>query len=322
MFGDKKTMEQGLEIVGHPREAWVNTLQPVNHRVWDKWSRDRKGYLLTGQSDHGIEPKGRPPWELELMEIGDTLLVHKEVRPFDAVYNYVKSRATRLGRFFTVERQRDGATLVTRTATPERAEDRFKPVRLGEPGQPFDWGVIEKPAGSRRWRWPFKEMELGDVFRVDPGDVDIEAVRDRAYRFINRHFEVTMDGSWIKVQRVSEPRVAWEHVKYGIVRERVAELFEAHGKEYAWDWPADPRMSIDKVDFPTKVGATQRVEARLVAEMPKRTSYVFEAVMSRSGEYERFALDMDEQGFTVTRVAPDETQHSWDQRRLAQNPFA
>lgn len=314
-------MQQTLSSQTHPREAkvYTNSYQSVNHRVWDEEARDCKGHLLSGMSSHGPEIKGRPPWELELMEIGDTLHVFKEVRSFPQVYNYVKTRGWALGRFFTVERTGKGA-LVTRTATAQRSADPAAVKREGPVDKPFDWGIIEKI--GRKWRWPFKEMELGDVFRVDPVDVSIDAVRERSYRHSGKHFAVTMDGSWIRVQRVIEPNVGWDCVKYGIVRMRVGELFEAIKPEHAFDWPHEKMVLLDMVPFPQDVGEHVDVSATLVGEMPKRTSYVFEAVVTRSGEFERFALDMEEQGFRVTRVSPDVTQKLWDDGKLDPDPFS
>lgn len=266
------------------------------------------------------------------MELGDTLLVPSDVLPFRKVYEYVKPRQYALEKLFVIERDPRG-TIVRRTDDEDAVSGRQALKRPGPAGKPVDWGILEKQ--GKQWRWPLANMELGDIFWVKPEDRSIDKVRARSANVSTQlnssrtgerwHFDVkeAPDKVMIRVQRVTEPGVAWECVKYSIVRARVAQNYRTDDKELAIKWQFDDwTVNLDMVDWwSLGMGEDIFTPAELLDEMPQRTSYVFEGT-TIEGQFGRFALDMEEEGFRVTRIEFDVTQQMWDAQKLAVDPFS
>lgn len=271
-------------------------------------------------------------WDLAYMELGDALLVPKELMPFRKVYEYVKQRQYALDKLFVIERDPRG-TVVRRTDDENAVSGRQSMPRPGPPGKPVDWGILEKQ--GKQWRWPLANMELGDIFWVWPEELSIDKVRARCANVSTQlnssrtgerwHFNVeeAKPQGMIRVQRVTEPGVAWDCVKYAVVRARVANNYETRDKKLAPEWEfGNWRVNLDMTDWwRLREGQDIFTPAELLDDMPERTSYVFEGITTE-GHFGRFALDMEEKGFRVTRIAFNVTQQQWDEQKLEVDPFS
>lgn len=263
------------------------------------------------------------------MEVGDTLLVPKELMTFRKAYQYVKSQQDyAAGRLFVVERDPEG-WIVRRTDDPDDISGKQYLKRPGQPGVPCDWGLLQKQ--GREFRWPLGNMELGDIFWVLPEQLPRDKVAARVYNVSTQtgfkfNISENEETGMFRIQRVTERGVGWECVKYGIVRARVRQNYRTDDKSMAPDWQIDDwTLLLDMIEWDNLLEEGQEifVPAELLDELPERTSYVFEGT-ARDGDHARFALDMEPDGVRVTRIAFDVTQQIWDAKRssLEVDPFS
>lgn len=106
---------------------------------------------------------------------------------------------------------------------------------------PKDFGEVRPQRG--RWIWPLTQMEIGDHFYVAHEDREPERVRNYVYvsgNRLNMTFTVEKDSErkgFTKVTRIDpEDRTidVSSHNAYGLVRDRVLELYAFSLDEFDW----------------------------------------------------------------------------------------
>ena len=197
---------------------------------------------------------------------------------------------------------------------PTRAHARWTPMK--RPGA--DWGRIRKEPGAKQWRWPFREMELGDTFHVAAGDKSIEQVRARAHNIGGDFkFSVTQDrDGTIRVQRVAERGVGWAAVSDEVAREIFESRYESDDQRYApmVDKWGDHTACFEMTGWQAleKEGQSIFTPLRLVGELPDRRCYIWHFAAFET----RYAMELMRDGVVMTRVSPTMSQQQWDAQRL------
>jgi hypothetical protein len=237
------------------------------------------------------------------MEVGDMLPVPASYRNFNATYIYVKNSQRRLGMKFDIKRQEDGSALVVRMPDDYAPLAGPQPLpRPGRKGEPCDWGFIHQPVlGQKRWRWPFASMEVGDRFRVLQSCIQRKTLENLCYK-AKGHFQLRVDGSSFVVTRVAQPLSGFEALTFGLMEKTLKEMYGVDLADQMW--------------LLLEPGQSKRVDARLKPKFKKTAgqSSVF-SVTGNDGFPQRRAVDYEQEGFTITRVADNMTINQWADRR-------
>lgn len=159
-----------------------------------------------------------------------------------------------------------------------------------------DFGIIG-PSGAGRWVWPFREMDVGDFFHVDPQDRPIQKVRTTAYcrgYQLGFKFSTTKGENGLsRVERV-DPEIAMREraalvLEYDTVRNRLMTL-------YGLD-----REGVDGLHWSfLDIGGSQFQECKLQGEAKQRELVVDVARC-------RIHVELRDDGFTLTRLEDDMT---------------
>ena len=179
------------------------------------------------------------------------------------------------------------------------------------------WGPWRKAEGAKQWRWPFRQMEVGDWLYIEPGEIPIEKVRARAHNIGGDFkFSVTQDSQGlIRVMRVLEAGVGYDVVSYRVVHAKLTKHYRTDDPEIMMTAAAQagqPDLGMIIWQTLTEDGQSAFQKLEQVSE-PMRKAYVFSAAARPEC---RFALELERDGVRITRVPRDMTQDAWDAQRL------